>query len=197
MDSSLENVKKLDKTLKKIHIFCGEMGKALVEGDRERKAREGELGGVREELRVAKRAVGELERLLGETQELVVETMVMPQKSYSGEGEEEEGEDVSSGVAEDESVTEEEEEEGEEEGGERKELEKVVRQRLNGVLCAYFSPLSRKVKLRENISPLALQELLRLFEERERELSSSSSLSPEIVKEVCDILFAHNDLQIS
>ena len=166
-----------------------------MEGEREREERERELGGVKEELRGAKRAIGELEKLLGETQELVVQTMVIPpKKSYlGGEEGEEEGEDVSSGVAEDESATE--EEEGEGEGGERKELVKIVRQRLNGVLCAYFSPLSRKVKLRENISSLAIWELLRLFEERERELSSS--LFPEIIKEVCDILFAHNDLKIS
>ena len=185
-------MKKLDKILKKIHVFCGEMGRGLVEGEKERKVKEGELGGVKEELRVAKRAVGELEKLLEKTQELVVESMVKESSNFLGEEEEEEEEegDVSSGVAEDET---EEEGEGEEMGvGERKELEKMVVQRLNGILCSYFSPLSRKVKLKKNISAVAIRELLVLFEREE-----VSSSSPEIMKEVCDILLAHDDLQLS
>ena len=220
MDSLFENAQKLDKILKKIHIFCDKMGRGLGEEVKEKKEKEGELERVRGELRVAKRAVGELEELLKKTQELVVGSMGKESGGYlekrgevreeegekeEEEEEEEEEEDISSGVAEDESEIGEEgeEEEGREgEGGrEREELEKMVVQKLNGIVGSYYSPLSsRKAKLRKNISCVAMRELLGLFEGEEGLSSSSfsfSSSSPEMMKEVCDILLVHNDLQFS
>uniref|UniRef100_A0A7S4JUZ1 Uncharacterized protein n=2 Tax=Paramoeba aestuarina TaxID=180227 RepID=A0A7S4JUZ1_9EUKA len=151
---------------------------------------------VREELGVAKRAVRELEKLLVETQQLVLpgSLHIEPTPGREDLGVVDEGEegDVSSGVAEDDSEEEFREEGGGEEGEEdhdelqKKELEKRVAQRLNDLLFSYYH---YPVKI-GTISSLSIKKLLRLFEERD----VSSPPSPEVLKDVSDILRSQNDL---
>eukprot|EP00009_Paramoeba_aestuarina_P009733 CAMPEP_0201537380 /NCGR_PEP_ID=MMETSP0161_2-20130828/64610_1 /ASSEMBLY_ACC=CAM_ASM_000251 /TAXON_ID=180227 /ORGANISM="Neoparamoeba aestuarina, Strain SoJaBio B1-5/56/2" /LENGTH=186 /DNA_ID=CAMNT_0047943629 /DNA_START=210 /DNA_END=770 /DNA_ORIENTATION=+ len=184
----------MDLTMKRICQTFKEMGGVMEEEKR-----------VSKELGVAKGAIRELEKLLFDTQQLVMQGGSLP-TTPTTQGREEEVEEVeevkevegdaSSGIAEDDSEEDfPEEEEGEEMGGEyhheviqKKELEKRVVQRLNGLLSSYYrSP----VKI-GTVSSLSIKKLLRLFEE----IDVSSPLSFEVLKEVSEILHSQNDLQV-